>query len=525
MDSADKRALAGLLIHVHRWADVAGSCTHLTVPIQPLLVVLFLLVVVFLDIESIFLIVISMVLMLLDFLKAWPFNQKSKYGIEYEAAQDCPTSETLHPPRVLKRSAQDWKMKLAPEVIALDASLSEACNVVFGLPMTTSPTRPKRKLISIGPALMSEASKTSRICTMRALDEIARVARHAIAGAEVYGFERTRSSPGYPGGTMEAVVVVPSPCLGEQLGERLQRGMKGGQMMLSSSQLHKSALRYLIDHLVNEGFKFRCSAFKAQEPTVAVSTPHGCCGGQTVYVSLSVNNPLPFLEASLTHEVSVSDPRAVPLIATVQHWAEARGLAHPVFGPLSMYGWVHTCIYFLTQVAQPRMSPLQKEPSLCKGPREPHAQIPVDPNLVENFFEFCARFAFGRSHMWLREKYIAADAPFIQDALRPGIDLGYHLQHRVPRKQLQGEAAFAASALKNQSVDIDHLADLAPLKSKSGLQRSSDCKHWDNPACSELRMMKTTRTQQKEVPVASENLSRSSSPPSLAEEETPPSSD
>jgi len=269
---------------------------------------------------------------------------------------------------------------------------------------------------------------------------------------------------------------------------------------LSSAQLHKSALRYLIDHLVQGGFKFRCSAFKAQEPTVAVSAPHGMCSGHGVYVSLSVNNPLPFLEASLMHETSVSDDRVVPLVATVQRWAEARGLAHPVFGPLSMYGWVHTCLFFLTQVAQPRMAPLDKHPK-GKGCLEPgQGYPPVDPKLLENFFEFCARFAYGRNHMWLREKWIGADAPFIEDSLRPGIDLGYHLQHRVPRKQLQGEAALAASALQAQSASIDGLAELGPLKPKSG-PRNSLHQQWENPACTELRMMKKTRAPLRQAQV------------------------
>jgi len=60
----------------------------------------------------------------------------------------------------------------------------------------------------------------------------------------------------------------------------------------------------------------------------------------------------------------------------------------------------------------------------------------VEPILLEKFFEFCARFPYGRSRMWLQENGAGPGAPFIEDALRPGIDLGYHLQHRLPRKQL-----------------------------------------------------------------------------------------
>lgn len=492
MDSAANCALAGLLIRVHHVASVARSCIHLRAPTRPALAVLFMLVAAFLDIESIVLIVISMCIMLLDFVEAWPFSLKSKL----KATQDQANSKILYSiPE--KRVAQDWKMNLDPEIVALEAALDVACKSICGPILTKNPTRPACKLIALGPALNGPVPKSGRV-TARVLDLVSRIASASIPGAKVYGFERARESPGYPGGTMEIVVIVPCTALIEQLGERLQRGMRSGQMMLSSSQLHKSALRYLIDHLVNEGFKFRSSAFKAQEPAVAVSAPHGCCCGQGVYVSLSVNNPLPFLEASLMHEASVSDPRALPLIATVQRWAEARGLAHPVFGPLSMYGWLHACLFFLTQVAQPRMAPLSKQPS-CRGFLEPdkgHSKATLaDPVLLEQFFEFSAKFAYGRNHMWLRDKTIGPDAPFIEDALRPGIDLGYHLQHRTPRKQLQGEAANAALALKANAADIDGLAELAPLKANSG-HRSSLHKPWENPAHSELRMMKKTRASQ-----------------------------
>jgi len=488
MDSAANRALAGLIIHVNHGVEAANCCTHLMVPIRPALAVCFLFLAVWLDIESLFLIVISMCLMLLDFVKAWPFNLRSKH----QDAQYDSTSKSRKP--VLeKKPIQDWKMHLDPEALALDAALVDSCESIFGAIKCTAP-----KLIAIGPALMGPAPKLEKV-----LNAVARITAEAIPGAKAYGFERMRTAPGYPGGSMEIVIVVPSTVLVKELGARLKRGIKGGQLMLSSSQLHKSALRYLIDHLVNAGFKFRCSAFKAQEPTVAISVPYAYSGGQGVYVSLSVNNPLPFLEASLVHEASVSDPRAVPLIATVQNWAEARGLAHPVFGPLTMYGWVHTCLFFLTQAAQPRMAPVAMEPRRhgFLQPNKDHS--PVDPILLERFFDFCAKFAFGRNHMWLREKSLGPDAPFIEDVLRPGIDLGYHLQHRLPRKQLQGEAALAASALQAQSDNVSILTELKPVKTKSPGPRNSLHQQWDHSAHSELRMMKKTRASEMPPPFPS----------------------
>jgi len=508
MDSATNCALASPLIRI-----LDGATAHLTVPLWPALVGLVLIlagstVAAVLDVESLFLIVISMCIMLLDFMKSWPFT-KSKH----RAAKGYPMVDVQHsvpqPQHQPTQAAADWYINLDPETVALDAALSDLCDSLFGPRRGISATKPACNLIAVGPALLEPPSKLGRV-----LDVVGRIAAEAVPCSKVYGFERTRTSPGFPGGSMEIVIVTPCSVLVEQLGERLQRGIKGGHLMLSSSQLHKSALRYLIDRLVNEGFKFRCSAFKAQEPTVALSPPLGFTGGQCVYVSLSVNNPLPFLEASLLQQASVSDPRAVPLIAAVQCWAEERGLAHPVFGPLTMYGWVHACLFFLTQVAQPRMAALVLDPRWKGIPTQKYdkSNAQVEPILLEKFFEFCARFPYGRSRMWLQENCAGPAAPFIEDALRPGIDLGYHLQHRLPRKQLQGEAALAASALKQQSPGVNTLAELGPLKTRSSGPRKSLHPHWDNHADDELRMMKKTRASQQrptEVAVMGEQWWRS----------------
>jgi hypothetical protein len=120
---------------------------------------------------------------------------------------------------------------------------------------------------------------------------------------------------------------------------------------------------------------------------------------------------------------------------------------------------------------------------------------PLDSGLLEKFFDFCAKFSFGRNHMWLGES-IGPGSPFIQDALRPDFDLGYHLQHRLPRKQLQAEAAIAASALQSKTATVDSLAELGPVKVKS----SSGTKTQTHPVCDQddLRIMKKTRMPPKE---------------------------
>jgi len=493
------RALASLPIRVLHSA--AGFGSHLAVPTGPALaglggILLGSTLSAFLDMESLFLIVISMCIMLLDFVKSWPFMEAKCPAAHYKLTAVKSADKVYPVPGLQKKSTPDWDINLDPETTALDAALSDMCERIFGRRVANVAAKPTGNLIAVGPALLGPGPKLGRV-----LDVVRGIIAQSVPCAKVYGFERTRTSPGYPGGSIEIVIVGPCTALVEQLGARLQRGIKSGHLMLSSSQLHKSALRYLIDRLVNEGFKFRCSAFKAQEPTVALSAPLGYSGGQAVYVSLSVNNPLPFLEASLVQQASVSDPRAVPLIATVQQWAEARGLAHPVFGPLTMYGWVHACLFFLTQAAQPRMAPLPIEPNCESFSTQNKSHAPVDAVVLEKFFEFCARFPYGRSHMWLREKCDGPDAPFIEDALRPGIDLGYHLQHRLPRKQLQSEAALAASTLKSEPVES--LTNLGPLK--TGPRRSLH-QPWEN-LDEELRMMRTTRTPEKQPKAVAEVLS------------------
>lgn len=487
MDSAANRALAGLLIHVDRGMRAIGAaCSdthfHLTVPLRPFLAGLFMLSAVFLDFESIILVVVSMGVMLFNFVQRFPFTKKAKHEVE----QDCSTSR-MHLPELPRKPnvvKSEWNIDLDPETASSDAALADLCETVFGLAASTSRNVPTCKLIALGPALMEPAPKLGRV-----LGAMARIAAEAIPGAKIYGFERTSASPGYPGGSMEVAVVVPCQSLIEQLGDRLQRGIRSGHLMLTTAQLHKSALRYLIDQLVTEGFKFRCSAFKAHEPAVALSAPLGLSGGHATYVSLSVNNPLPFLEAVLTHHASVSDARAVPLIAAVQRWAELRGLTHPVFGPLTMYGWAHTCLFFLIHHAQPRMPHLVMEPKR-KGFLEPgKGHRPVDPKLLEKFFDFCASFPYGRNHMWLVEN-VGPCSPFIQDALRPGIDLGYHLQHKLPRKQLQAEAALAASALRNPDATVDALSELGPVKIKDKGARTQT---QPSEALDDLRIMKKTR--------------------------------
>lgn len=188
--------------------------------------------------------------------------------------------------------------------------------------------------------------------------------------------------------------------------------------------------------------------------------------------------------------------------------------------------------FFLLKVAEPRMAPLAIKATF-QGPSEKgkHYAL-VDPILLEEFFDFCSRFAFGRHHMWLGERCISPDAPFIHDALRPGIDLGYHLQHRLPRKQLQGETALAASSLKTQLAElqtanvvlsrplaariVESLTELGPFRHRTSGGANLH-QPWENPAYDELRMMK--KTTRKPGAVAP---SFASTAPTAANPQSPP---
>jgi len=108
----------------------------------------------------------------------------------------------------------------------------------------------------------------------------------------------------------------------------------------------------------------------------------------------------------------------------------------------------------------------------------------LDSNVLQKFFEFCSKFPFGRNHMWLGDS-IGPGAPFIEDALRPGMDLGYHLQHKLPRQTLQAQAGAAASALRSGKATVDSLPDLSPVKVK-GPDKGPQCTSRDD-----LRIMRT----------------------------------
>lgn len=271
---------------------------------------------------------------------------------------------------------------------------------------------------------------------------------------------------GEAGAGLELVVVADSAALTSHLRDRLRRGVRVGERLpLASSKLQKSALRYCINLLVAKGFKFRRSAFKADEPAVSLNAPEALSGkGGAINVNLSVNNLMPLLNGALVYEAAAVDPRALPLITSVHRWTEARGLAHASFGPLSMYAWTHFVIYFLQSAVEPSMPPL------CGDQAKVAVGMP-DAALLVSFFEFCASFAWGEKSIVIqglnnssKANQKASESPkdtaiLLEDFFRKGFELGTHLRTAQYVERLRCEARLAARKLASPEATVASLLE------------------------------------------------------------------
>jgi len=119
-------------------------------------------------------------------------------------------------------------------------------------------------------------------------------------------------------------------------------------------KLQKSAIRICTNLLVTElnGFKFRRSAFRGQEPKVTLMSPLIHRIGKAIPVDVSVNSWTPLYNAALVAECGKLDPRARNLILFVKRWAKDRGICYATKGHLPPYAWTLLTIYFL-QVGLP----------------------------------------------------------------------------------------------------------------------------------------------------------------------------
>eukprot|EP00746_Dinoflagellata_sp_MGD_P005872 gnl/MRDRNA2_/MRDRNA2_111380_c0_seq1.p1 gnl/MRDRNA2_/MRDRNA2_111380_c0~~gnl/MRDRNA2_/MRDRNA2_111380_c0_seq1.p1 ORF type:complete len:508 (+),score=66.61 gnl/MRDRNA2_/MRDRNA2_111380_c0_seq1:179-1702(+) len=309
----------------------------------------------------------------------------------------------------------------------------------------------------------------------------------------IFNFSRTRGADGIVLPALEVVIfmqsdVVSSACLQE----RLQRGMRGARNssgdLLSGMKLQKSVLRHCLSLLVDKGFKFRRSAFKAEAPTVLLLAPAEFSHGEAhVSVELSVNNPFPLLNAALVHEASIVDKRAFALISSVQRWADARGLAHISFGPLNSYAWAHMAIFYLQTRASHRMPRLVgRSPPPGLGPDSVPDPPPINVALLEGFFEFLGEECLWKSlSVHLRGRPPQGDEVLICDAFRTYVDLGVELRTQENAiSRIRAEAARALKLFSTPGTVADLLAkpDFRGLPSESG-DRWIPCVDQETTAC------------------------------------------
>lgn len=370
------------------------------------------------------------------------------------STERCVKRPQSNPATVAQRkrlsATKDGKdVSLDPDAIKVDAVVSRAVNVI-----TTVQTRypsvdaelpvslgPEVELKALGPGLLGGPPAVESV-----VDVISAVVSASLPGARV--LHGGRASP-----KVDVVIVAETATLAAQLQNRLKRGVRSGDVApLTGSKLQKSALRYCINVLVSKGFKFRRSAFKADEPVISLLAPEHLGGGHAIHVNISVNNPIPLLNAALVQEASAADSRVLPLVASVQRWADARGLAHPSFGPLSSYAWTHVSIFFLQKYMEPPMQ-------LLGSPQSKGDLAPSNSALLCRFFEFCANFSWGEQCMSIREDGWNPGV-ILADAFREGVDLGHDIQpSSAGRERIRTEAAIAVQRLQEPSTTVSDLLE------------------------------------------------------------------
>jgi len=290
---------------------------------------------------------------------------------------------------------------------------------------------PNMRLSNLGNGLLGQGMLPGGVA-----NRVSEVLLSSLPQIRVFNFARIRGTDGNVLPALEVVVFMQSSVVSTAcLQERLQRGMRGAKGagssgdVLSGQKLQKSVLRHCLSLLVSQGFKFRRSAFKAEAPTVFLLAPLEHFSSEpAVSVELSVNNPLPLLNAALVWEAALVDNRASALVASVQRWADARGLAHVAFGPLNIYAWAHLAIFYLQNQATARMPPLLcSVPPPGLGPDPDREPKPLDAALLQGFFKFLAEDSLWKSGSICLRGISPGHGILIADALRPNFDLGVGL--------------------------------------------------------------------------------------------------
>merc|ERR1719352_569315 len=149
------------------------------------------------------------------------------------------------------------------------------------LPQEAMPD-PNTLLSNLGNGLLGQGMVPGGVA-----NRVSEVLMASLPQIRVFNFARIRGTDGNVLPALEVVVFIQSSVVSTAcLQERLQRGMRGAKGagssgdLLSGQKLQKSVLRHCLSLLVNQGFKFRRSAFKAEAPTVSLLAPAEITDGE-----------------------------------------------------------------------------------------------------------------------------------------------------------------------------------------------------------------------------------------------------
>lgn len=138
------------------------------------------------------------------------------------------------------------------------------------------------------------------------------------------------------------VMIAATPSLMSSVHERLR---KSGPLR-DAHKVNKTAVQTVSAVLIQNGFKFRRSAFRSHEPKVTLIAP-SAHDGDGIVLDVGVDNKTPLCDHALLCCCVGIDARAGSLILLVKRWAKYRGLCHTSQGHLSPYAWALMAMYYL----------------------------------------------------------------------------------------------------------------------------------------------------------------------------------
>lgn len=198
--------------------------------------------------------------------------------------------------------------------------------------------------------LMPTAAGQQAVAQIR--DTVQRAIQNVIPEVEVSAFACGDSFERGAFGVAVPEVDVVLQCAPGTLLMRLQSQLpaRNGRCFekISHHKIRKSAVRVCTEMLLNDGFRFRRSAFRGADPEVTLLAPANLCGSdRSIPVALSVNNPIALRNAGLMAAAAALDIRALQVALLVRRWAKDRGVCHASKGHLPPYVWNVLTIFFL----------------------------------------------------------------------------------------------------------------------------------------------------------------------------------